>query len=69
MARKRRQYLKYFLQEKYGTEIDAADAIGINYFRLVRFISRTGRLNEADLRAMRVGLKISHSELEQIISR
>jgi len=67
MERKRRLDLKNEIAKKFGTLTDGASEIGINFFRLSRFVSGAVQLRDDELTNLRQKLGLSKKEFFQII--
>ena len=67
MARKKRGLLKFHLSERFGSLTDAAQAIGIDYFRLSRFISRAVSLEPSELQSIRKKLRIGETQFHEMV--
>ena len=61
MKRIKKEYLKYLILHKYTSITDAAEEIGINYFRLSRYLSSAVKLNSAEMNNLRCKLKLTEA--------
>jgi len=62
VIRVKKQYLQFFIKQKFGSQTDGARAIGIDYFRLSKFINGSIQLKDTELEKLRKKMKLSSEE-------
>lgn len=67
MKRSKKQYLQFLIKQRYGTQTDGAREMGINYFRLSKFITGAVNLKDAEINNIRKKLKLSPADFKRVL--